>query len=1007
MTFKIKTLSLAVCSALASTMATGAWAQEAESDTDNGEPVEVIEVKGIRGQIASAQELKRMADTVKDVITSTDIGSLPDKSVTEALQRVPGVTIERFESNEDSNHFSSEGAGVVVRGLKRIRSEINGRDSFSASRTGGGLSFADIPGDLLGRIEVVKNTTADLIAGGVAGTINLVTRKPFDADKQLIFAQVKGSYGDHREKWTPSATFLFSDVWETNAGKFGFLLSASDSNYEDRGDGVGIDNYFERSATAAEIESFGDSGTALPDYPNDTLFVPASVAIRTADSTRDRTGFSSSVQWESPDETTMVTVEYIKSMAERGWNERVVQYGEQPHIYNPNSTVVVDANFDDAGFMTSGETYTPFLNPATRINRVESDIDDVSVHLTYQPNDSLRFDADYQHISSTNKVVDRTYSTRMEPSMASWYASDGITRPAERVINTGVAWDLTGSLPDNINYTGDTLNPQFPENVYLKSKMDYEEDNEAESDSIALDIEYTLADGWVSKIKTGLYASHKTQIARESDWNWQSLSSPWAASPFATSQLYRPDLFETFTFNQSDFFGGGVLNGDQSFYFPRLNDVLNYHEFGDSISDVAGSPPDLRDRPGAVGSFLPSEITDTTEDRLELYVQADYEFFNTPLPVSGNIGLRYVSWQVESTGSMRFPAPLGWDPNGSAAIVAEYFPEETAYANGAYGDAMTVEGDKFTRVLPSFNMNIEMSEEHVLRLALSENVYFPIFDNFKNYQFMYISRTYDYDAGPDDVPVTDVSFGGSTGNPMIKPEKAFNIDLTLEWYFSETGSFNVSLFRKVIRDIIRKRLYTEEVTNPTAGITMPVDFQTFTNEGSGTISGFELAYTQFYDFLPEPFDGLGLSLNYTYISQSDVNDSEGFGEGSLGLGGRNAFRAFKNLDLPGYSDNTANLALIYEKDNISARLAYSWRDDYLLTRRDADMYAPVIAKATGSLDGSFTYTVNDNFQIGIEASNLTDEVIKTELMYEQNGRQTPRSYFKTDRRFGVFVKANF
>ena len=73
------------------------------SKNDNDQ-VEVIEVKGIRGSIMSAQDLKRFADTVKDVITATDIGALPDKSVTEALQRVPGVTSERFASSDDPKH---------------------------------------------------------------------------------------------------------------------------------------------------------------------------------------------------------------------------------------------------------------------------------------------------------------------------------------------------------------------------------------------------------------------------------------------------------------------------------------------------------------------------------------------------------------------------------------------------------------------------------------------------------------------------------------------------------------------------------------------------------------------------------------------------------------------------------------------------------------------------------------------------------------------------------------
>jgi len=102
-------LSLAVSTALLGMSPLWLMAQDLPKNdsaviSKNKADVEVIEVKGIRGSIMSAQNLKRFADTVKDVITATDIGALPDKSVTEALQRVPGVTIERFASSDDPKH---------------------------------------------------------------------------------------------------------------------------------------------------------------------------------------------------------------------------------------------------------------------------------------------------------------------------------------------------------------------------------------------------------------------------------------------------------------------------------------------------------------------------------------------------------------------------------------------------------------------------------------------------------------------------------------------------------------------------------------------------------------------------------------------------------------------------------------------------------------------------------------------------------------------------------------
>ena len=140
---------LALSALLAST---GAYAQSAAPaapaadapapSADSGTP---IIVSGIRQSLANAQNIKKNSDTVVDAITAQDIGALPDRSVTEALQRVPGVSINRFAGSSDPDHFSVEGSGVVIRGLNFVRSEFNGRDAFSAGVGGQALNFSDVP----------------------------------------------------------------------------------------------------------------------------------------------------------------------------------------------------------------------------------------------------------------------------------------------------------------------------------------------------------------------------------------------------------------------------------------------------------------------------------------------------------------------------------------------------------------------------------------------------------------------------------------------------------------------------------------------------------------------------------------------------------------------------------------------------------------------------------------------------------------------------------------------
>jgi len=969
--------------------------------------IEKIEVIGMRGSVITAQELKRQANTVKDVISADDIGALPDKSVTEALMRVPGVTIERFMSSDDPNHFAAEGTGVVVRGLDRVRSEINGRDAFSAS-TGGGLSYEDIPGELLGRIEVVKNQTADLIAGGVAGTVNLVTRKPFDSAGFFGTASVKGSYADHREAWTPIGSVVVSNRWQSAIGEFGALLAASSSDYKDRGDGVALGNYYERSASAREMPQFGNFGTELPNYRGQTKFVPADASIRSADSERSRRGVTSSLQFRNNDNTLEVLAEFISSRAGLSWDERVIQQGEQGFNVNPNEVQVANATFDSKNFMTAGTLLMNNRSLAqTRWRDTDQWVEDASLRLSYRPTEKLTLAFDYQHIRSEYDVIDYTINNSFE--------------------NNDLSFDINGNKP-MVDFLGKNLtSPLAPapfSEMYLNSAMDKEDDTDAESDSFAFDGTYQLDHQWLTSFQFGGYASTKKQIKRDSSWNWGEMANgtwqPYSDGGQATAYTGtaarpgHPELYEVYTFNANNFHGGGVLSRDQSILFARIEDIRNWQDYHRNNKKAGFATfTQLRDRNCVTlsgtcelqGAYLPSEISSSKEQRREFYTQLNFENPELAYPIRGNVGLRHVSWQVESDGATQFPEPI---PGWNAAKRANYTADQLAYQNHLNTELMYVKGEKYTKVLPSFNLSVEVRDDQIVRLAVSENIFLPSFENFRYFRTIVESHTEPRGPNGQALPYENIGFDGVSGNPRnIKPEEALSIDATYEWYMSESNSLTLSLFRKELKNLIRKRLYTEEVLNELANVTMPVNFQTDTNEGSGTLQGYEVAYTQFFTDLPDLWSGLGMAVNYTKIKQTDVDDKVGFGVGTIGAGGRNRFRAFNNLPLPGFSDDTLNLTAMYEKNDISARLAWNWRSEYLLTRRDADLFAPVIAQATGQLDMSVGYHLTPDIKVGLEATNLLDEIIKTKMIYNQAGDTTLRNQFKTDRRLGVYVSAKF
>src|SRR5438309_5378453 len=167
-----------------------------------------IIVTGIRQSLRNSQQIKRNSDTIVDAITAQDIGALPDRSVTEALQRVPGVAINRFAGTSDPDHFSAEGAGVTIRGLTFVASEFNGRDTFSTGVGGQSINFQDVPAELLGSVEVYKEETADRLEGGLSGTVNMNLRLPFDNKGFHIGYDIEATYGDLAKKWSPVGSVL-------------------------------------------------------------------------------------------------------------------------------------------------------------------------------------------------------------------------------------------------------------------------------------------------------------------------------------------------------------------------------------------------------------------------------------------------------------------------------------------------------------------------------------------------------------------------------------------------------------------------------------------------------------------------------------------------------------------------------------------------------------------------------------------------------------------------------
>jgi iron complex outermembrane recepter protein len=201
----------------------------------------------------------------------------------------------------------------------------------------------------------------------------------------------------------------------------------------------------------------------------------------------------------------------------------------------------------------------------------------------------------------------------------------------------------------------------------------------------------------------------------------------------------------------------------------------------------------------------------------------------------------------------------------------------------------------------------------------------------------------------------------------------------------------------------------QDVTNN--GVTRNVLLTLPLNADGAKIQGFEIAYNAFFDFLPQPFDGFGIQSNYTYVKNKGITNT-GLGPPNSPTN-TNPGNLFTSLDpgvLEGVSKHSFNLVGMYEKGPISARLAYNWRSKYLVTAVDCCVYLPVWQKASGFLDGSIRFRVNDSIELSAEGSNLlnTRTKLQTQVTDDESPEGklilTPNGFFQNDRRFIVGVR---
>lgn len=981
--------------ALTSTTVVAQTDDDATTDDEDEMILEEVIVTGMRNSLMSSQDMKRDADVVVDAITADDIGALPDRSVLEALQRVPGVAISRFAGTSDPDHFSVEGSGTVVRGLNFVRSELNGRDIFTADQ-GQALGFSTVTPELMGAVQVFKNQSADMVEGGIGGTVNLVTRKPLDKEGSVFAWSLEAMYGDMMEKWTPGVSALWAHNWETKSGgRLGVLVSAAYNRLKSRSDGTLIADWLDRDGSGR--------------------YVPTGAGIRTQEYDRKRTGISAALQWQNQDGDKEATLEYFRSTYDNSWGENVIEP-------SPDAVPVItprpgtEFTFDDNGLFESGiisenvgwrgnaDQYGVDhwnLNGARNIVQKrnqdsESTTQDIAFNYKWVVNDRWSTNFDAQYIDSEVDVYDIS---------------------VQGAIFADTLLDMKGDVPTVIYLppTGGSEDfMQDPYNHYIRSIMDHETDNEGNEWALRADAEYDFEDdGWARSIRFGARYTDREQTVDRSTYNWGNVSDTWN-TPFFLDDPTLPDgIFNPYTFEDYQRGNDGAVN------IPIYDGPMDQASLT-QLTELAGNGgwQPLYERDGVVPgtSYLPGESNKTKQTTSAIYARFDFGWeFSGGMYLDGNVGVRYVKTDVTANGGIVYPNFQ--DFLGGETLEQRCTPEQggsipgfcledpatqASYAAWADGSSDLI-SDKYdySNTLPSLNLRWGLNDDHIIRFAYSKAISRPDFGLLKS--------NFPIVMGGDN-PTTGEWLGPQSDAAQVRidPITSNQYDLSWEWYFADVGSVTVTGFYKTLDDYIVPGVAPRSFINNGQDWDVNVVGSTNNDGDSGDVKGVEFAYQQVFDMLPGLWSGLGVQGNYTYIDSNGVPNVSADNGTDSGLPEGVPTVDVSGLGLPGLSKHTYNAVLFWESDKIATRLAYNYRSEYTLTTRDVIYpYTPIIHSPTGQLDFSFFYTFNDYLKIGFQAVNLTDEVTKTKTVINEAYDQAGRSYFRNDRRYSIVLRGTF
>ncbi|MAD89413.1 MAG: TonB-dependent receptor [Pseudoalteromonas sp.] len=960
--FQQSKIALYVCAALSTGFTANVFANEVDKEKD----VEVIEVRGIKGSLMRSMNVKREMSGVVDAISAEEMGKFPDTNLAESLQRITGVAVSRS---------NGEGSQITVRGFGPDFNlvTLNGRQMPGTGNTRS-YSFENLSSSGVSALEVYKTARADNPTGGLGATVNIVTAKPLSSATEKFSVSAKAihdSSNEAGEDVTPEFSALYSNAYLDDT--VGFAISFNHHRRDFQQQGANIQGW------QANVDLPGnlDEDKVVDPRPLDAdgnrvgnHFFPRDMNYGIADFQRERTNGHVVFQY-APVDSMIFTLDYVGTKAVTGmnsigwgmWND----YGGNINAYelDENGTVVyADIGGNDGSFTASRAT--------TEVNERS-----IGFNFDWQATDSLKLTLDYHDSESeTDNGADKGLGSH-----------GSLVLGSDQLITKMYDY-RTGEVPHaNILWKNGT-------NELLASEMDSHFSQFIHSPGKAT-VEQIQLDGiWdVYYDDIGLvnikFGAARTEQEMGGSNAWSGLIGGFLFNPSW------PEMFPDGMFTKHDtsdfldaFAGGGSDLNPHYYYTFNFDEVVARSEAFLTNELLGGDDYFATTAYHDMGTFSKGSVR---EETTSIYLSSAWEFEVADYPVQLNAGVRYEETDVTSNVFQPVPTAVWW--KGGSEWHTQYLPGEN--------NTLTLTGEHDV-LLPMLDIKVELSEELVSRISWGKT----------------ISRA----------PLGDLAGGrslsgspkigsrnASEGNTNLQPFESTNFDLSLEYYYGEGSYASIGYFDKSVKNFIGSQIVSttiegfndiykgprwnqavsdieargEQATNDAIFAQIQANGSALNEQGyitpnaddplmiwditrpfnapdTKSVDGIEIAVQH---LIGET--GFGVGVNATFVNgdvEFDVNSLD------------------QQTPLTGLSDS-ANFQAFYEKDGLSIKFTYAWRDEYLIgvgQDQGSSDNPPQFAKAFGQWDMSVNYDVSDEVTVFFEGINLNNE---TEQGYGRYERQ--------------------